>query len=158
MSAQIVVDLPEPVGPVTSTRPRVSAQRRWMSGDSPSSSTVTTAGGIRRNTAAAPMRSLNALARKRRAVRNLVRVVRVVRLRELGAVDGRHRRLDERRTSSARRIGNSVRRMIEPWHRRIGGVAGAQVKIGCALRDRDAQQLLNAFFRRRRRRHVHGDR
>jgi hypothetical protein len=46
MSAQSVVDLPDPVGPVTSTRPLVSWQSRCTSGEMPICSTVTTEAGM----------------------------------------------------------------------------------------------------------------
>src|SRR5476649_447371 len=60
-----VVDLPEPVGPVTSTRPRGSMHRsRKILGD-PSSSRLRITEGILRNTAPAPRFWLKALTRKR---------------------------------------------------------------------------------------------
>src|SRR6266404_7373728 len=65
MSAQSVVDFPEPVGPVTRTSPFVRWQRRCTSCEMPICSTVTTAAGMARNTAPVPLRSLSALPRKR---------------------------------------------------------------------------------------------
>jgi len=60
-----VVDLPEPVGPVTSTRPRgCIAMSLKIFGAFRSSSDSTTEGMLR-NTAAAPRFWLNALTRKR---------------------------------------------------------------------------------------------
>ena len=54
MMAASVVDFPEPVGPVTSTRPWSSWASDSIAGGSPSSSTDWIVAGIRRNTAAAP--------------------------------------------------------------------------------------------------------
>ena len=63
--AASVVDLPEPVGPVTSTTPRgVSAMSLKISG-APSSSSDKTLDGMVRNTAPQPRWWLNALTRKR---------------------------------------------------------------------------------------------
>ena len=60
-----VVDLPEPVGPVTSTRPRGSMHRsRKIFGAARSSSERMTEGMLR-NTAPAPRFWLKALTRKR---------------------------------------------------------------------------------------------
>src|SRR5947208_2936241 len=52
-----VVDLPEPVGPVTRTRPFVRKQSCCTSLVMPSCSTETTCAGITRNTASGPLRS-----------------------------------------------------------------------------------------------------
>ena len=60
-----VVDLPEPVGPVTSTSPLVSWQSAWTSGVMPISSTVGIADGITRKTAIGPPRSRAAFPRNR---------------------------------------------------------------------------------------------
>ena len=49
-----VVDFPEPVGPVTSTRPASRSARSPTTLDSPSCSSVSISSGIRRKTAAAP--------------------------------------------------------------------------------------------------------
>ena len=46
-----VVDLPEPVGPVTSTRPRGFLQNSWTTGGRPRSSIGTICDGIRRKAA-----------------------------------------------------------------------------------------------------------
>ena len=46
-----VVDLPEPVGPVTSTSPRGLAVNSWSNSGSPSSSSLGISTGIRRNAA-----------------------------------------------------------------------------------------------------------
>ncbi|MNH41977.1 hypothetical protein D3C79_1035780 [compost metagenome] len=60
-----VVDLPEPVGPVTSTRPRGnSAILRNISG-APRSSRLSTVLGMVRNTAPEPRACWKALTRKR---------------------------------------------------------------------------------------------
>src|SRR5207249_1572930 len=60
-----VVDFPEPVGPVTSTRPFVRKQSCCTSLVMPSCSTETTCAGITRNTASGPLRSRAAFTRKR---------------------------------------------------------------------------------------------
>src|ERR1700744_5936714 len=60
-----VVDLPEPVGPVTSTRPRGSMHRSLKVLGAFSSSRVRMVDGILRNTAPAPRFWLNALTRNR---------------------------------------------------------------------------------------------
>jgi hypothetical protein len=65
ISAARVVDLPLPVGPVTSTRPLLRPAMRRKTGGAPSSSSDGTAAGIRRKTAAAPARLVKPLRRKR---------------------------------------------------------------------------------------------
>ena len=65
MSEQSVVLFPEPVGPVTRTNPLFNWHSFWTSGVIPICSTVTTVAGIWRNTAAGPLRSFSAFARKR---------------------------------------------------------------------------------------------
>ncbi len=60
-----VVDLPEPVGPVTSTRPRGTSEIRRNTSPIPRSSIVSTLDGMVRNTAPAPLFWLKALTRKR---------------------------------------------------------------------------------------------
>ena len=52
MIAASVVDLPEPVGPVTSTRPRGFLASSWRLSGSPSSSSDLISVGIVRNAAA----------------------------------------------------------------------------------------------------------
>ncbi len=49
--AASVVDLPEPVGPVTTTSPRGFSASVWSTGGRPSSSSVLTSVGTRRNAA-----------------------------------------------------------------------------------------------------------
>ena len=63
--AASVVDLPEPVGPVTSTRPRGFIARSAKIRGQFSCSSVRILDGMVRNTAAAPRFWLNALTRKR---------------------------------------------------------------------------------------------
>src|SRR4051812_49883293 len=63
--AQSVVDLPDPVGPVTSTRPLCSLHRERIAGDRPSCSAVRILLGITRNTAPFPLRSMKIFARNR---------------------------------------------------------------------------------------------
>src|SRR5579863_10264492 len=60
-----VVDLPEPVGPVTSTSPRGSMHRSRKIFGAPRSSSEMMSEGMLRNTAPAPRFWLNALTRKR---------------------------------------------------------------------------------------------
>ncbi len=60
-----VVDLPEPVGPVTSTRPRGSMHRSLKTLGAFRSSSDLISDGMLRNTAPAPRFWLNALTRKR---------------------------------------------------------------------------------------------
>ena len=60
-----VVDLPEPVGPVTSTRPRGSMHRSRKILGAPRSSRPMITEGMLRNTAPAPRFWLKALTRKR---------------------------------------------------------------------------------------------
>jgi hypothetical protein len=63
--AASVVDLPDPVGPVTSTRPRGTRETFATMGGSPSSSIVRTFGGIMRSTAPDPCSCRNRFTRKR---------------------------------------------------------------------------------------------
>ncbi len=65
MSAASVVDLPEPVGPVTRMSPRGSRATFATTGGRPSSSTVRTFGGIIRRTAPEPCSCRKTLTRKR---------------------------------------------------------------------------------------------
>src|SRR5438093_149718 len=67
IKAASVVDLPEPVGPVTSTSPFVRSQRSSTLLGSPSSSGVRIWNGIARKTAPGPRRSRKRFARKREA-------------------------------------------------------------------------------------------
>ena len=60
-----VVDLPEPVGPVTKTNPRGLSEIVLKISGAPKSSNVSTSLGMVRNTAAGPRLELNALTRKR---------------------------------------------------------------------------------------------
>ena len=64
-SAAIVLDLPEPVTPVTSTMPRSAAEMRASTGGSRSSSNVGTSNGITRMTIAKLERCRRMLTRKR---------------------------------------------------------------------------------------------
>ena len=59
------VDLPEPVGPVTSTRPRGFLVKSWTTGGRPRSSIGTIWAGIRRKAAPIAERWKYALTRKR---------------------------------------------------------------------------------------------
>src|SRR5712692_6526028 len=63
--AASVVDLPEPVGPVTSTNPRGLSQSLLTTAGRPSWLNDLISKGIRRKTAAVAPRWLNTLARKR---------------------------------------------------------------------------------------------
>ncbi len=63
--AASVVDLPEPVGPVTTTSPLVSQHRSMQAFGSPSFSTVMISIGICRMTEPTPLRSSNTFTRKR---------------------------------------------------------------------------------------------
>ena len=63
--AASVVDLPEPVGPVTSTRPRGFSHRVSTIGGSPSSLKPRISYGMRRKAAATAPRWMKTLARKR---------------------------------------------------------------------------------------------
>src|SRR5688572_20654105 len=65
MSAASVVDLPEPVGPVTTTRPLARLHRESKSFGRPSCSTERILDGMTRNTAPMPFRSTNRFERKR---------------------------------------------------------------------------------------------
>ena len=65
MSAQSVVDLPEPVGPVTSTRPLGRWHSCRISFESPISSAVMMRLGMTRKTPPMPLRSMKKLQRKR---------------------------------------------------------------------------------------------
>ena len=60
-----VVDLPEPVGPVTSTRPRGFFASSATTGGRPSSSKVRILNGMVRNAPATAPRCMKMLARKR---------------------------------------------------------------------------------------------
>ena len=93
--AQSVVDLPEPVGPVTSTRPLFNWQSCRMWDDSPSCSAVRILEGMTRNTAPGPLRSANTFARKRASPAISVGEVRIVPGVELRAVLLRHDRLQQ---------------------------------------------------------------
>ena len=80
--AASVVDLPEPVGPVTTTRPRCSMQNFFSTAGSGASnfsksSNESTLLGIWRNTAAMPFFWLKKLARKREMLRNFVAEIHV---------------------------------------------------------------------------------
>ena len=59
------VDLPEPVGPVTSTMPRGLVQKSWVTAGSPSCSIERISAGIRRKAAPIEPRWKYALTRKR---------------------------------------------------------------------------------------------
>jgi len=63
--ARSVVDLPEPVGPVTRTSPLCKAHRLRIACDSPSFSAVRIWLGMTRNTAPRPFRSMKMFARNR---------------------------------------------------------------------------------------------
>ncbi len=64
MAASVVL-LPEPVGPVTNTKPRGFSEMVLKMSGAPRSSSVNTSLGIVRNTAAAPRFCTKALTRKR---------------------------------------------------------------------------------------------
>ena len=63
--AASVVDLPEPVGPVTRTRPRGFSASVWSTGGRPSSSSVWISPGTRRKAAPTEPRWKKTLTRKR---------------------------------------------------------------------------------------------
>ena len=65
MMAARVVDLPDPVGPVTSTNPRGLWQKVWSTLGSPSSSMVLILTGMSRKAAARVPLWKNTLTRKR---------------------------------------------------------------------------------------------
>ena len=65
ISAASVVDLPDPVGPVTSTRPLGSWEKFTIEGDRPSSSGVGMMEGITRITASTPFLATSTFRRKR---------------------------------------------------------------------------------------------
>jgi hypothetical protein len=67
--AASVVDFPDPVGPVTSTRPRDSAARLAIAAGRFSSSMVGMCGGISRKSAAEPRSCLKRFVRKRPSFR-----------------------------------------------------------------------------------------
>ena len=91
-----VVDLPEPVGPVTTTRPRCSMANFFSTGGSGASSfskssKESTLLGIWRNTAPMPFFWLKKLARNRRHLGDLVAEIHVARfLEDLDLVFGRY--------------------------------------------------------------------
>jgi len=60
-----VVDLPDPVGPVTSTRPRGRSQRYWHTFGRFNSASVGMASGMQRNTAPMELLWMNTFARNR---------------------------------------------------------------------------------------------
>ena len=63
--AASVVDLPEPVGPVTSTSPRGLSDNSAKIGGAPNSTKFRILLGMARNTAPAPRKWLKAFTRKR---------------------------------------------------------------------------------------------
>ena len=65
--AAIVVVLPDPVGPVTSTRPRGSSVRRRTTGGRPRASNDGVPGSTRRSTSATVLRWRKTLTRNRPA-------------------------------------------------------------------------------------------
>ena len=79
-----VVDLPEPVGPVTSTSPFFSLVMRRTPSGSPRSSAERILLGMMRNTAAMPRCCMRILPRKRARPGNRVGEVQVLRLLEMG--------------------------------------------------------------------------
>jgi hypothetical protein len=139
MSEHRVVDFPDPVGPVTSTRPLFNWQSFWTSGVIPICSTVTTVAGIWRKTAAWSATVLERVGAESRDAFELVRVVGVVRIGVLSPIPLGHDR-SKHRVEPERLEG----RLVEPMHLAVqaqdGRLAAAQVQVGRTFRDHGAQQ------------------
>ena len=138
--AASVVDLPEPVGPVTRIRPcGWSISSAKMRGQ-PRSSSVRIWLGMVRNTAPAPRFWLKALTRKRARPGISKREVDLEELLVVAALLVRHDVVDQRvhLLVVERRDVDAADVAVDPDHRRQ---AGRQMQVGGLVLDRKRQQF-----------------
>ncbi len=124
--------MPEPVGPVTSTRPFFSIANFFSTGGSPSSSPVSTLLGMSRKTAEMPFFWLKKFARKRAKPGILVAEIDVAGFLEVFDLLLRRDLVNERLEVVVfqRRHIHADQFAVDAEH---GGIAGGEVKVRGAL-------------------------
>src|SRR4051812_47481203 len=142
--AHRVVDLPLPVGPVTSTSPLVRKQSFKISLDSPMSSAVRILLGICRKTAPIPLRSRKTLQRKRASVPSSyaksVSFRRVNSSRFFSGINWKRMRSTSFATMGPSKPGSGLHLSVFAHHRRN---VGGEMNIGSVVIELYAEKLFN---------------